>query len=169
MVCIYKTAVLGTSLVVQWVRIRASAAGCVGSIPGWGTNIPHAAQCGSPPKTQKQNPSLNQVSYSMSICSRGIRWTCMERLWFLLIAVSENWTSGKHWFGHSHRQGREGQGTAWMREASGTETQVDWVWVVSWLGQIFEMPHVQAVTEPCLQEDFETICVPSISLLFINP
>ena len=29
--------VLGTSLVVQWVRLRAPNAGDPGSIPGWGT------------------------------------------------------------------------------------------------------------------------------------
>ena len=35
---------MGTSLVVQWLRICASTAGGMGSIPGWGTKIPHAAQ-----------------------------------------------------------------------------------------------------------------------------
>ena len=33
---------LGTSLVVQWVRLQASTAGGTDSIPGWGTKIPHA-------------------------------------------------------------------------------------------------------------------------------
>ena len=33
---------LGTSLVVQWLRLRASTAGGTGLIPGWGTKIPHA-------------------------------------------------------------------------------------------------------------------------------
>ena len=32
----------GTSLVVQWLRLHASSAGGAGSIPGWGTKIPHA-------------------------------------------------------------------------------------------------------------------------------
>ena len=31
---------------VQWLRLHASTAGGTGSIPGWGTKIPHAAQCG---------------------------------------------------------------------------------------------------------------------------
>ena len=35
---------------VQWLRLRASNAGGTGSIPGWGTNIPHAVQT----KTKKQ-------------------------------------------------------------------------------------------------------------------
>ena len=35
-----------TSLAVQWLRLRASNAGGAGSIPGWGTRIPHAAQHG---------------------------------------------------------------------------------------------------------------------------
>ena len=34
----------GTSLVVQWLRLCASNAGGVGSIPGLGTKIPHAVQ-----------------------------------------------------------------------------------------------------------------------------
>ena len=33
----------GTSLVVQWLRLRASAMMGTGSIPGWGTKIPHAS------------------------------------------------------------------------------------------------------------------------------
>ena len=32
-----------TSLVVQWLRLRASTAGGLGSIPGQGTKTPHAA------------------------------------------------------------------------------------------------------------------------------
>ena len=34
----------GTSLAVQWLRFGASTAGGMGSIPGWGTKIPHAPQ-----------------------------------------------------------------------------------------------------------------------------
>ena len=36
----------GTSLAVQWLRFCASTAGGTGSIPGQGTEIPHATQCG---------------------------------------------------------------------------------------------------------------------------
>ena len=32
----------GTSLVVQWLGSCASMAGCLGSIPGWGTQTPYA-------------------------------------------------------------------------------------------------------------------------------
>jgi len=31
----------GPSLVVQWLRLSASTAGGVGSIPGWGNKIPY--------------------------------------------------------------------------------------------------------------------------------
>ena len=34
----------GTSLVVQWLRLCASAVMGTGSIPDWGTKIPHAAR-----------------------------------------------------------------------------------------------------------------------------
>ena len=44
----------GTSLVVQWLRLHASNAGAgVGSIPGGGTKIPHAMQCGPQKKDNK--------------------------------------------------------------------------------------------------------------------
>ena len=35
---------------VQWLRFHASTAGSTGLIPGWGTKIPHAAQCRQKPK-----------------------------------------------------------------------------------------------------------------------
>ena len=43
---------MGTSLVAQWIRSRASTAGGTSSTPGWGTKIPqcHAAAW---PKTNK--------------------------------------------------------------------------------------------------------------------
>ena len=34
----------GVSLVVQWLRLHASNAGGMGSIPGQGTKIPHASR-----------------------------------------------------------------------------------------------------------------------------
>ena len=34
--------IVGTSLAVQWLRLRASNAGVAGSIPGQGTKIPRA-------------------------------------------------------------------------------------------------------------------------------
>ena len=36
----------GTSLAVQWLRLCASNAGGIDSIPGQGTKIPHALRCG---------------------------------------------------------------------------------------------------------------------------
>ena len=44
----------GSSLAVQWVRLCASTAGGEGSIPGWGTMIPHAAQCGQKKKKKRE-------------------------------------------------------------------------------------------------------------------
>ena len=43
----------GTSLAVQWLGLHASTAGGVGSIPGQGTKIPHASQCGQKKKKKK--------------------------------------------------------------------------------------------------------------------
>ena len=44
----------GTSLAVQWLRLRVSNAGGTGSIPGWGTNLPHALWCGVAKKWGKK-------------------------------------------------------------------------------------------------------------------
>ena len=37
--------IVGTSLVFQWLQFHASTAGGMGSIPGQGTEIPHATWC----------------------------------------------------------------------------------------------------------------------------
>ena len=41
------------SLVVWWLRLCASSARGAGSIPGWGTKIPHAMHCGQKIKNKK--------------------------------------------------------------------------------------------------------------------
>ena len=43
----------GTSLVVQWLRLSASTAEGMGSIPGWGTKIPCAVGYGQKKKKKK--------------------------------------------------------------------------------------------------------------------
>ena len=43
----------GTSLTVQWLRLHASTAGGVGSIPGPGTKILHAKWCSQKKKKEK--------------------------------------------------------------------------------------------------------------------
>ena len=47
--------IIRTSLVVQWLRLCTSITGGMGSIPCWGTKIPHAAQHG-----QKKNRKQQQ-------------------------------------------------------------------------------------------------------------
>ena len=49
---------MGTSLAVQRLRLCASTAGGAGSIPGWGTKIPHAVRRGQ--KVKKQNKSSDE-------------------------------------------------------------------------------------------------------------
>ena len=44
----------GTSLVVQWLGLRASTAGGMGLIPGQGTKIPYAG-CSTAKKKKKKN------------------------------------------------------------------------------------------------------------------
>ena len=50
-----KWSILGTSLAVQWLRLHASTAGGMGSIPGGGTKIPQATGHG-----QKINNNNNK-------------------------------------------------------------------------------------------------------------
>ena len=42
-----------TSLAVQWLRLHAPNAQGIGSIPGWGTKIPHAVLCGQKKKKKR--------------------------------------------------------------------------------------------------------------------
>ena len=49
----------GTSLAVQWLRLCASTAGGVGSIPGQGTKIPHASLPGQ--KIKKKTKTLLEL------------------------------------------------------------------------------------------------------------
>ena len=41
-----KSDFMGTSLVVQWLKLHDFNAGDMGLIPGWGTKIPHAVRHG---------------------------------------------------------------------------------------------------------------------------
>ena len=50
---------IGTSLAVQWLGLCASTAGGAGSIPGWGTKIPHAVWYG---QNKKEKPKCNKNS-----------------------------------------------------------------------------------------------------------
>ena len=47
-ICVFcdQKSICRTSLVVQWLRLHASTAKNVGSIPSQGTKIPHATHCG---------------------------------------------------------------------------------------------------------------------------
>ena len=58
-----KTLLLGTSLEVQWLKLCASNAEGVGSIPGRGTKIPHATYHG------QEKEKLNFNKFSLSIIS----------------------------------------------------------------------------------------------------
>ena len=49
----------GTSLAVQWLRLRTSNAGVTGSIPGWGSKILRAAQRGQKQRETGHGPNLN--------------------------------------------------------------------------------------------------------------
>ena len=51
--------VTGNSLMVQWLGLLDSTEGDTGSIPGQGTKIPHATQCGQKRKFKKKRKELS--------------------------------------------------------------------------------------------------------------
>ena len=59
----------------KWLRLCASTAGGTGSIPRWGTKIPHAAQCGPNKQTnkQKQREQVRGSSLNQGIRRAGDR------------------------------------------------------------------------------------------------
>ena len=71
----YKITGGGTSLAVQWLGLCAPTAGGMGSIPGWGTKIPHAAWCGKKKKKKKKKNHWRRGRNGGSIsklCQRSI-------------------------------------------------------------------------------------------------
>ena len=56
---------IGTSPVVRWLRLCASNAGGVGSIPGQGTKTPHATKHDQKTRTKKKKkkPKGNRKTY----------------------------------------------------------------------------------------------------------
>ena len=65
----------GISLLVQWLRLRnfsASSSGGTGSIPGWGTHIPHA------PRPKQTNESKQKT---VSLHLHGEGYYCYLLIW----------------------------------------------------------------------------------------
>ena len=61
----FKNSCEGTSLVVQWLWLHAANAGGVGSIPGWGTKIPHPMR-GVAQKKNKKFLWSSQIEYNIN-------------------------------------------------------------------------------------------------------
>ena len=65
----FKNHVWGTSLVIHWLRLHASNARCLSSIPGWGTGIPYVEQHGQDKQTNKQTKTpLTNKQTSVCVC-----------------------------------------------------------------------------------------------------
>ena len=65
---------------VQWLRHWASNAGGAGSIPGWGTRIPHAPWPDPHQKKKDQVFSLPCLLCNISVCPRGC-WIAQHIPW----------------------------------------------------------------------------------------
>ena len=58
----------GASLAVQWLRLRASNADCVGSIPGQGTKIPHATWHSQRKKKERERKEKGDKKQTLMTC-----------------------------------------------------------------------------------------------------
>ena len=58
----------GASLAVQWLRLRASNADCVGSIPGQGTKIPHATWHSQRKKKERERKEKGGKKQTLMTC-----------------------------------------------------------------------------------------------------
>ena len=61
---------LGTSLVVQWLKLCISTAGVIGLLPSWGTQIPHAT------------PSGQKISKEINLFLKGATDLCTQHALF---------------------------------------------------------------------------------------
>ena len=79
----------GTSLVVQWLRLGASNAGGMGSIPAWGTKIPHAMQCSQKNKQKKKTKLNLELKPTNFFCEKPESKYIQDlKPWFLLQLLS---------------------------------------------------------------------------------
>ena len=77
----------GTSLAIQWLRLHASTPRGAGSIPGWGTKIPHAATKKFKNKEKKllriflpqSKLGLDGITDSMDVNLSELREVVMDR------------------------------------------------------------------------------------------
>ena len=61
----------GNSLAVQWLGLCALTAEGLGSIPGWGTKIPHAAQRDQKKRRKKKKTMLFKLLHNRPIFSEA--------------------------------------------------------------------------------------------------
>ena len=80
-ILIWKMSSLGTSLVVQWLRLWTSTAGGAGSIPSQGTKIPHATVCGPPLPPIRCFPYTKESSILMKDKKLRLRECYKKRPW----------------------------------------------------------------------------------------
>ena len=86
-----KKLITGTSLRVQWLRLHPTNAGSMGSIPGWGTKVPHTVGCG-----QKFLNKINKSSYTKKKSQRThievleVRWNIHETSFKSVVHAAES-------------------------------------------------------------------------------
>ena len=71
---------VGTSLVVQWLRLHASTAGSAGSIAGWGAKILYSTWCSQKKGNNKQKNKSRVAVFSLH-GGRGCTWFLLSGAW----------------------------------------------------------------------------------------
>ena len=66
--------IVGTSLVVQWLKLYSSIAVSAGSLPGQGTKIPHATW---------YNPHTKKTHDIVEMMAHDLQGKIRKKLWFL--------------------------------------------------------------------------------------
>ena len=90
----------GTSLEVQWLTFHTSTSGCVGSIPGQGTKIPHAAQRCQNEQKQANKSGWDPLSQVMKLHGSNIPLGKKMATHSSILAWRIPWTEGHSPRGH---------------------------------------------------------------------
>ena len=78
---------VGTSLVVQWLRLHVSNVGGMGSIPGQGTKIPHAEH-GTAEKKKRSMVEGGDQGAAIAVISGEIQWIYFSRFFDFIFGLN---------------------------------------------------------------------------------
>ena len=142
---------LGTSLAVQWLRLCASTAGGVGSIPGRGTEILRALQRGKKKKKGKYMGMLKaDKGYFNKVCADSSwaqstpsppAWSLVTRMFF-----ASGGSGGGEGVGMFHRGGILSSFTGHLSSPAFRKKRGGWRSLL--VSAVFQVPYLKIVNMP---------------------